>query len=77
MARPGIGGLVAAQLVLQVEVGGDRIADRAGHQRRAGVVEVNQAVAAGGIRAPARQSCCGSRGHRSIHAPSSSMPRCQ
>jgi hypothetical protein len=72
-----IGCLVASDLCLQGKVAKDGVAHCAGDERRSGVVEVDQTGAAGRIRAPACQVLRKGVGYRAIHAPSSSIPRCQ
>jgi hypothetical protein len=83
--RPCIVRLVAAEPLLEVEMVVDRLPDNLGHERRARIVQVHQAIASRRLRAPAREiRMYGGSAHparlrspvpRRVHASSSATAR--
>jgi hypothetical protein len=71
----GLGSFVAAELLFQRQMGEYGVVHSLRDQRRAGIIEVGQAVASRRVGAPASEI----RGetHRAIHAFNSSIPRSQ
>jgi hypothetical protein len=70
-------GFISTDLLFEPQVGGNRIANRAGHEGCAGIIEVDQVRTARRIRPPTANFPLQAGGQRSSHRLSSSMPRSQ